>query len=327
MVARRWWAVLIAVVLAVGAIISNIVTSVKSSDFEFVFGNDREPFTEVVKDKGSAGGKIAVIHLEGTIMDSGSEFLPGYNHQKFLDKLDYVKDDAGVKGVILHVNSPGGGVVESDEIQNKVKELQKAGKKVYASMGNTAASGGYYVSAPADKIFAQPGTLTGSIGVIIQSIDVTKLADEIGIDTNTFTSGKHKDILSSTRKMTESEKDIIQSMVDDMYEDFVDVVADGRDMSKKEVKKLADGRVYTGKQALENDLVDELGSLEDSIDALAKEIDVKNPQVVEYEENAGLITSFGKPLQGMFQQDKDMEKLLETLSNSDGPRAMYLYSK
>src|SRR5699024_2752096 len=107
---------------------------------------------------------------------------------------------------------------------NKVKELQKAGKKVYASMGNTAASGGYYVSAPADKIFAQPGTLTGSIGVIIQSIDVTKLADELGIDTNTFTSGKHKDILSSTRKMTESEKDIIQSMVDDMYEDFVDVV-------------------------------------------------------------------------------------------------------
>lgn len=326
MVARRWWAVLIAVVLAVGAIISNIVTSVKSSDFEYVFGNDREPFSEIIKEQGSSNGKIAVIHLEGTIMDSGSDFL-GYNHQKFLEKLDYVKEDDQVKGVVLHVNSPGGGVVESDEIHNKVKELQKAGKKVYASMGNTAASGGYYVSAPADKIYAQPGTLTGSIGVIIQSINITKLADELGIDTNTFTSGEHKDILSSTREMTESEKDIIQSMVDEMYEDFVAVVADGRDMSTKQVKTLADGRVYTGKQALEHKLIDELGSLDDSIDALAKDIDVKNPQIVEYEENTGFMTRIGKPLQGMFQQDKDMEKLLETLSNSDGPRAMYLYSK
>src|SRR5699024_9278343 len=255
--------------------------------------NDREPFSEIIKEQGSSNGKIAVIHLEGTIMDSGSEFFPGYNHQKFLEKLDYVKEDNQAKGVVLHVNSQGGEVVESDEIHNTAKQRQKAGQTVYPAIGNTEPSGGDSVSAPGDKIYAQAGRLTGSIGVIIQSINITKAADELGIDTNTFASGNHKDILSSTREMTESEKDIIQSMVDDMYEDFVAVVADGRDMSTKQVKTLADGRVYTGKQALEHKLIDELGSLDDSIDALAKDIDVKNPQIVEYEENTGFMTRIG----------------------------------
>src|SRR5699024_9909904 len=153
----------------------------------------------------------------------------------------------------------GGGVVESAEIHDKIAEVrEKYHKPVYISMGNMAASGGYYISAPADKILAQPATITGSIGVIMESLNFAQLAEDLGIDINTFTSGEYKDIMSATRPMRDDEREILQEIVDDMYDDFVQVIVDGRGMTDSEVRELADGRIYTGKQAAELDLIDGL---------------------------------------------------------------------
>lgn len=318
---KRWWALLTAVVLIVFSIIINIG---KTSELRNKLA---EPFQEAVIEDGNPLNKIAVIEVEGTIMDMGSDFFGESEHQRLLQKLETASEDPRVKAVLLYVNSPGGGVVESAEIHDKVLEIKEAGKPVYASMGNTAASGGYYVSAPADKIYAHPATLTGSIGVIIQSINVAELADDLGIDVNTIKSGKHKDILSATRKMTEEEEEILQSMVDDMYEDFVNVVAEGRDFKVDKVKSLADGRVYTGKQAQENGLVDELGTKEEAIEALKVEADIKDPLVFKYEDSISFGSFFSVPFAKMFKKDQDIEALMEILDNLDGPRAMYLYSR
>ncbi|WGI63510.1 signal peptide peptidase SppA [Escherichia coli] len=182
-----------------------------------------------------------------------------YDHRAFLKELDKAKDDASVKGVLLRVNSPGGGVYESAEIHKKLEEVKKAKKPIYVSMGSMAASGGYYVSTPAKKIFASPETLTGSLGVIMQSLNYAKLADNLGIKYETIKSGKFKDIMSPNRDMTKDERDIMQSMVDNSYEGFVKVISEGRGMSKQDVKKIADGRIYDGTQAKSNGLVDELG--------------------------------------------------------------------
>src|SRR5699024_9499864 len=129
-------------------------------------------------------------------------------------------------------------------------------------MGGMAASGGYYVAAPADKIFAEATTLTGSIGVIMESVNYAELAENHGVKFNTFTSGKHKDIMSPSREMTEEEHDIMQSMIDEMYDEFVDVIVDGRGMDEQTVREVGDGRIYTGKQAKEVELIDDLGSLD-----------------------------------------------------------------
>lgn len=318
---KRWWALLAAVVLVVFSIIINIG---KTSEIR---NKLNEPYQEAVIEEGNPLSKIAVIDVEGVIMDTGSDFFGESEHQRLLEKLDLAREDSSVKAVLLYVNSPGGGVVESAEIHDKVLEIKEQGKPVYASMGNTAASGGYYVSAPTDKIFAHPATLTGSIGVIIQSINVAGLADDLGIDVNTIKSGKHKDILSPTREMTAEEEDILQSMVDDMYEDFVDVVATGRDFEVSKVKKLADGRVYTGKQALEHGLVDELGTKEEAIEALKADANLQNPLVFKYENNVSIGSILGGPFAKAFKKDRDIEAMIDLLDNLDGPRAMYLYSR
>ncbi|MCY7985939.1 signal peptide peptidase SppA, partial [Bacillus inaquosorum] len=196
----------------------------------------------------------------------------GYNHRTFLKNLERAKDDKAVKGIVLKVNSPGGGVYESAEIHKKLEEIKKETKKpIYVSMGSMAASGGYYISTAADKIFATPETLTGSLGVIMESVNYSKLADNLGISFETIKSGAHKDIMSPSREMTKEEKNIMQSMVDNSYEGFVDVISEGRGMSKAEVKKIADGRVYDGRQAKKLNLVDELGFYDDTISAMKKD--------------------------------------------------------
>src|SRR5699024_7552443 len=243
------------------------MSSLFSTDVEALFDMPDQPFQEKVVEEGT-GKKIAIVELDGVIQDTSTASVlnsGGYNHDRFLKKLEHVGEDRSVSGVVLRVNSPGGGVVESDEIHEKIVEIREEhNKPVYVSMGNTAASGGYYVSAPANKIVAHSATLTGSIGVIMQSYNFTELADKLGIDMNTIKSGEFKDIMSSTRKMTDEERDILQTMIDDMYADFVQVIVDGRDMSESKVRELGDGRVYTGQQAADNGLVDGLGTLEDT---------------------------------------------------------------
>ena len=206
---------------------------------------------------------IGVIDVVGTISEDSSDT---YNHQYILNSIDAMIDDSENKGIILYLDTPGGSVFASDELYFKIKEYQKKTKRpVYASMQSMAASGGYYISAPCDKIIANRNCWTGSIGVTLGTMyDVSELLDKIGIKTNTITSGANKAMGSNVEKMTSEQREIFQSLVDEAYEQFVGIVAKGRDMKTSEVKKLADGRIYTAKQALSNGLIDEIGTFEEA---------------------------------------------------------------
>lgn len=225
------------------------------------------------------GDKIAVLRVEGPILDS----------KDTIEELkDYVKDPA-VKAIVLRVDSPGGVVPPCQEIYEEVKKAV-AKKKIIVSMGSAAASGGYYISAPATRIFANPGTLTGSIGVIMEVPNVEGLMNKVGIKAEVIKSGKHKDIASMFRSMGKEERAILQGVLDDVHQQFVDVVAEGRKMSRKEVDKIADGRVFTGRQALDAGLVDQLGDLEDAINAAAKLTGIRGePSIVTKKEKFSVI--------------------------------------
>lgn len=329
----------IALIAAIALLISGVVMSVfnvfqkEQLDDFFSSFSDQSPVT--VLEEGDANNQIAVINIEGVIQSApeSSGFLnpaAGYNHQLTIEALKEIIEDDSVKAILLDVNSPGGGVYESAEVHKYLKEAKDKGKKIYSSMGTMAASGGYYVSAPADKIYASNETLTGSIGVIMQSIDYSELAEKYGVKFNTYTSGDMKDMLSPSKKPSKEEKEYVQHMVDSMFSDFVKVVADGRDMSEKEVRKLADGRVYLGNDALENGLVDEIGYYDDALNDLKKEIDVDNPQVYTYGQDLNSLSKFRFKAPNMVQKlFTDNEALIveNLLNKRQGPKPMYLYEE
>ncbi|MCT2535281.1 signal peptide peptidase SppA [Aquibacillus koreensis] len=329
---KRWIALGIAIGLFFISMGMQFLTSLATADFESMFNLENEQmFSQKVVESGAPTSQIAVLHLNGVIEDTTPNALLNtgtYNHQKFLDMLEEAKEDRSVKGIIIRVNTPGGGVVESAEIHEKIVEIQnEAEKPVYVSMGNTAASGGYYIAAPADKIVAHKATLTGSIGVIMESFNFAEFADEHGIDFNTIKSGEYKDIMSMSREMTEEERNILQAMIDDMYEDFVQVIVDGRGMSEDRVRELGDGRVYTGTQAQEEGLVDGIGSLEDTIAMMKEEQELGNAQVFEYEQGIGLDQFLGTTMKSMIGTETNLIEIKDLLRDSNAPRAMYLYSR
>lgn len=208
-----------------------------------------------------SGNQIASLNLEGVISDS----------RDFVDQLkDYGKRSA-VKSVVIRINSPGGGVAASQEIYEAIKKFrEETKKKVVVSMGSVAASGGYYAACGADKIFANPGTVTGSIGVIAEWYNYGDLLRWAKMQDVVIKSGTFKDAGSGTRPLTDEEKVYFQSLINNMYNQFVATVASSRKMKDEDVRKLADGRVYTGQQAKADGLVDELGTYQDAIDAAAR---------------------------------------------------------
>ncbi len=334
--AKRWTALGIAVGLFFVSVVVNFATTALSSDFnrglEEMFGGTDQGFSEEVIESGNTQKRIAVLDVEGVIQDTGNAGSifesPGYNHEEFLDKLDAVQKDNSIKGIILKVNSPGGGVVESAQIHAKLVDIMKKSKKpIYVSMGSIAASGGYYISAPATKIFASKETLTGSLGVIMHSINYSELAEKYGVDFVTIKSGPYKDIMSPTRKMTEEERKILQSMIDNSYDGFVKVIAEGRDLSEEQVRKLADGRVYDGIQAKEVNLIDEYGYLDDTIAAMKKDYKLKDAQVFKYTSGAPFSKFFSMGAKKMIGQDMEAAALMKLFSNPNSPRLMYLYSE
>lgn len=330
---KRWAALILAIGLFLVSGVYQIATSGSAESSENLdrLLNEDIHFDEKVINSGNNRSKIVVLNLEGVIQDTGEVPFLGslaYDHQRFLRMIEQAGKDDQVDGIILKVNTPGGGVVESAEIHDKVVEVQeKYEKPVYVSMGNTAASGGYYVSAPADKIVAHPATLTGSIGVIMEAINYEELADKLGIDFTTIKSGKFKDIMSASREMTEEEEVLLQDMIDDMYEDFVQVIVEGRDMTVSMVRDIADGRVFTGKQAEEYELVDALGTIEDTIAIMEEDYDLGDARVVQYGTAFGWESFFGLTAKSIFNKDAEINGLMEMIRDSSGPRAMYLYSR
>ncbi len=208
-----------------------------------------------------SGNQVAVLDLEGLIADS----------KEFVEQLNTYGRSGAVRAVVLRVNSPGGGVAASQEIYEALRKFRAdTRKKVVVSMATVAASGGYYVACGADRIFANPGSITGSIGVIAEWYNYGDLLRWAKLQEVVFKSGEFKDSGSGSRPLTDAEKVYFQSLIDNMYSQFVTAVASNRKMNEADVRKLADGRVYTGLEAKNNGLVDELGTLQDAVAAAGK---------------------------------------------------------
>lgn len=201
--------------------------------------------------------KVGVVKVQGIITES----------ERINAWIQKLARDTDIRGVIVRINSPGGGVAPSQEIYSELRRLARK-KPVVASMGSVAASGGYYIACAAESIVANPGTITGSIGVKAQLADFRQLMDKIGIQDETITSGPYKDAGSPTHPLTPEEKAYFQALVDDLYEQFVHDVAEGREMDVEQVRKYADGRAYTGRQAKEFELVDYLGGMSQAIERI-----------------------------------------------------------
>jgi protease-4 len=224
----------------------------------------------------SFGQKIGVIPIEGPIMGS----------QNIVSQMVRFRKNNAIKAIILRIDSPGGGVGPSQEIYREVQRTRKT-KRVIVSMGSLAASGGYYVAAGADKIVASPGTITGSIGVIMQFVQLKELLEKIGISMEVLKSGEFKDIGSPHREMSDEEKELIQELITDIQDQFVEAVAEGRNLPVETVREIADGRVFSGAMAKELGLVDVLGNFQDAVDLAKKETGIEGEVDLIYPKRVG----------------------------------------
>ena len=217
------------------------------------------------------GDKIAIVEIRGVITQSSG----------IIDEIHQYLEDDGVKAIILRIDSPGGGVGPSQEIHREVLK-GKEKKRIVTSMGSVAASGGYYIACASDLIVANPGTITGSIGVIMEFTNIEELFKKIGIKGVVLKSGEHKDIGSPFREMTPEEKRIIQEVIDSVHQQFIKAVAEGRKLDRSKVTQIADGRILTGEQAKQLGLVDQIGNLDDAIDATAKLVGIEGKPDILY---------------------------------------------
>lgn len=219
------------------------------------------------------GDRIGVVSVRGFISDS----------KETVEQLKKYRKDQRIRAIILRIDSPGGGTAASQEIYREV-ERTNSQKKVVASMGNVAASGGYYIALGADRIVANPATLTGSIGVILEVSNFKELLHKIGVSREAIKTGPYKDIGSPLREMKPEERQLLQEVIGNVYQQFVDVVVKGRKISRERVEKIADGRIFTGAQAKALGLVDDLGSFEDAVDLTKKMVGLSGEVKLIYPE-------------------------------------------
>lgn len=234
---------------------------------------------EIEEPLGPSGNYIGVVEIHGEIgpsADTSSLFATntGYDHTAMMDFVDEMMEDDDNEGILLSLDTPGGTVYESDELYLKLMEYkEETGRPIYAYMHSMAASGGYYISMAADEIYANRNTTTGSIGVMMGGIDMSELYEKVGLKEQYITSGPNKAMGSSGTPMTEEQIAIFQSIVDEAYDIFVDIIVEGRGLKEAEVRKIADGRVYTAKQALDLKLIDGISLYDDYLDQIAEDFD------------------------------------------------------
>lgn len=267
---------------------------------------------------------IGTIYVEG---EMSSDYTGVYDQQHLLDSIDAMIEDKHNKGMIIYVDTPGGEVFAIDRLYAKIKEYQETGRPVYASMQSMAASGGYYISAPCDKIFADRNCWTGSIGVIMGNmVDVSGLMEKLGIKVTSITSGKNKGMGGEFEPMTDEQREIFQSMIDEAYDQFVGIVADGRNMDESKVRKLADGRIYTAKQALELDLIDEIGTFDDAAEDMKKKYNLQDCSIesFETEESTDLLSILGEAKGSLSPGSVDMNMIRELISMNGKVKLCYM---
>jgi protease IV len=275
---------------------------------------------------GDGASRIAVVPVEGTIATADNTvggIQPTTTPEGLADALRQAGQDTSVVAVVIEVNSPGGGVTASDEMHQSILDFKKnTGKPVVVSMGDTAASGGYYISTAADRIVAHETTLTGSLGVIIPLPNFAEAADKYGIKQVVIKSGKYKDMGSAFREMTPEERDILQSFVDDLYAQFVDVISEGRDIPKDRVREIADGRVYSGLQAKKLGLIDSFGGLDEASAIAGNLAGTSDTTVVRYVQQP----SFTDTLLARLALEKPQaEQIMDAAGLNLEPKPYYLY--
>jgi protease-4 len=255
------------------------------------------PDTSVEHGVPGRANTIGIIYIEGPFSGghtSASVFGESLGSDTIMNLLRQAQDDPSIRGLVLRVNSPGGSPAAADEIAAQVRRFRQTGRKVVTSMSDVAASGAYWIACSTDRIWASQGTITGSIGAIWEITRLEDLYKKLGIEIEVIKSGPYKDIGSSSRGLDPEERRMLQEMVDDVQEQFVKVVAEGRHMSKEEVLPIADGRVFTGRQAKEIGLVDELGNLEDAIRGAARLAGIRSYRVREMGRASPLERLFGR---------------------------------
>lgn len=284
---------------------------------------------------GEGSNKVVSIPVVGAIasddvsIDDGPE--PTATPEGIEDALRQAEEDASVVAVVLEVDSPGGGVTASDRIYRSIQDFrERSDKPVVAHFGTIAASGGYYVATAADEIVAEETVLTGSLGVILPLTNFSEAADDIGVDQNAITSGRFKNMGSQFEELSPEEREIFQSIVDDSYERFVEVIVEGRDLPRDQVREAADGRIYTGEQARDLDLLDELGGLDRAAERAGELADAGDTRLVRYvqrPQTTGLfppLVSFGQP-----EVPEEIEKLTRMIEDTglmlDGGKPYYIY--
>lgn len=251
------------------------------------------------------GSKIGILEVQGMIVDSG----------EFIKQLHEFRDNDKISAVVLRIDSPGGVVGPSQEMYEEIRKFTKK-KKLVVSMGSLAASGGYYIAAPANIIVANPGTVTGSIGVLMKLSNIQGLLGKVGLNSFVLKSGRFKDSGSPIRPMTKEDREILQGVIDSMHSQFVKAVADGRKIPVDDVRKIADGRIFSGEQALKVKLVDRLGNLQDAVSEAAKLSGIKGePELVYPPEKK-------KTLLDMFVEGT-CEKIASKLKIESGISARY----
>ena len=295
----------------------------------FLFGFAKGFFSEesVIKNKSSGSSKyIAELYIEGTIQEENES----YNQAWLLDTINELQNDKNNCGTILFINSPGGSVYESDEVYLALKKYAEE-KTLWAYFGQTAASGGYYIACSAEKIIANRNTLTGSIGVIAgQSFDLTEFMSKHGIKMNTITAGKNKNMLNIDQPLTPEQRAIMQSVADECYNQFTQIVADGRNLPLETVKNLADGRIYTAQQALQNKLIDEILTYEEVKTQMNEYFpDLKNLTFSEFrytkEKNFyNFIFDMYSNVKGSTSKSNLVEKIIAEYSQMDYPAYLYV---
>lgn len=293
--------------------------------------NPWDAFDESTYREGNFLSKILLIRIEGTIADGGVSILGVPQPSmvvRVVNSFERAIEDKDIKAVVLRINSPGGGVTASDEIYEAMQRFRKTNRPVIVSMGGVCASGGYYIAAPADKIYAQPTTITGSIGVMMQAMNMAELYKKVGVEDVTLTSGKNKAMLNQGKPVDPEHTRILQQTIDQMYGRFVGIVSEGRKISRKDIaaQNIADGRVFSADDALKLKLIDELGYLADAIKEARSRIKVDGA-VIEYYQQRGFLGALNASVeQSLEAGTKPVEIHLGQSAKLDkGPQLLYLW--
>jgi protease IV len=301
---------LVMVVLAVGASGPSVQTAVYEEEYV----------------SGAGPAKIAVVPVEGTIASADSTVpgtQPPVTPEGLADALLQAEQDPSVAAVVLEVNSPGGGVTASDQMHQSILDFKESsGKPVVVSMDSVAASGGYYISAAANRIVANESTLTGSLGVVIPLLNFSEAAEKYGVTQRYVKSGEFKTMGSSWNELTPEEREVFQSIVDQEYDEFVEVIVEGRDLPEERVREIADGRIYSGQQAKELGLVDSFGGLDDAAEISQDLANVQGASVVRYVQPESFTDTL---LARLAPQEPQALQLAEEAGLTLEPKPYYLY--